>query len=112
VQNDLLANNSAADLRVYAVWFNMYTGDARWRWDGDGLVDSRVAHFWDEQKTVGTWFSSNLTHRGSPTWDFYALYTPDARDLSAPMSMGGTIMSRRDQLGANLEPLLANVPAV
>jgi hypothetical protein len=112
VQNDILANNSAADLRVYAVWFNMYTGDARWRWDGDGLVDPRVAHFWDEQKTVGNWFSTNLTHRGSPTWDFYALYAPDARDLNAPLSMGGTIINRRDQLNTSLRPLLENVPAL
>jgi hypothetical protein len=108
VQNEILARNPAADLRVYAVWFNMFPGDARWRWDGDGLVDPRVAHFWDEQKTVGSWFSANLTDRGSPTWDFYALYPPDVRDLRAPSSTGGTIAGRRDQLRAALQPLVAS----
>ena len=109
MQNEILSKNPSADLRVYAVWFNMYPGDARWRWDGDGMTDTRVVHFWDDQKTVGTWFSENLTHRGSPTWDFYALYSPEARDLGAPRSMGGTIISRREQIQASLQPLLASV---
>jgi hypothetical protein len=106
VQNELLSNHPAADLDVYVVWFNMFPGDARWRWDGDGMTDPRVTHFWDEQKTVGTWFSANLTERGSPTWDFYAVYPPEARDLSAPSSMGGTIISRRAELQSALRPLL------
>jgi hypothetical protein len=107
VQNDILNNYPAADLDVYVVWFNMYPGDARWRWDGGGMTDRRVIHYWDEQKSVGTWFSANLTGRGSPTWDFYALYPPDARDFSRPTSMGGTIISRRAELQSALGPLLA-----
>ena len=95
---------------MYVVWFNMYPGDARWRWDGDGLTDPRVTHYWDEQKTVGTWFSANLTGRDSPTRDFYALYAPDARDLSAPSTMGGSIISRRAALQSALEPVLATSP--
>ena len=107
MQNEILSKHPAADLEVYVVWFNMFPGDARWRWDGDGLVDPRVAHFWDEQKTVGSWFSTTLTDRGSPTWDFYALYAPDSRDLAAPSSMGGTIISRRAELQSALSPVLA-----
>jgi len=111
VQNEILTKNPSANLRVYVVWFNMYPGDARWRWDGDGMTDPRVSHFWDEQKTVGTWFSVNLTKRESPTWDFYAVYGPGARDLSSPSSMGGTIISRRDALQAALMPLLRSAAA-
>jgi hypothetical protein len=111
VRNEILNKNPSADVRVYAVWFDMYPGDARWRWDGEGITDSRVVHFWDEQKTVGTWFSANLTHRDSPTWDFYALYPPEAHDLGSPSSSGGTIIGRRDQLQASLKPLLASVGA-
>ena len=106
MQNEILNKNPAADLRGYAVWFNMYPGDARWRWDGDGMTDPRVLHFWDEQKTVGTWFSMNVTNRRTPTWDFYALYSADARDLASPSSMGGTIISRRNDLQAALMPLV------
>jgi hypothetical protein len=106
VQNEILSKNPSADLRVYVVWFNMFPGDARWRWDGDGMTDPRVTHFWDEQKTIGTWFSTNLTDRGSPTWDFYALYRPDTPDLVSPSSMGGTIIGRRDELQTALMPIL------
>jgi hypothetical protein len=107
VQNEILAKNPTADVRVYAVWFDMFPGDARWRWDGGGLTDPRVQHFWDEQKSVGMWFSDNLTDSDSPTWDFYALYSPDARDLASPTSMGGSIISRREALQAALSTMLA-----
>jgi hypothetical protein len=39
----LLSVNPKAPLRVYAVWFNMYPGDARERWRADRLTDPRVA---------------------------------------------------------------------
>ena len=110
MQNEILSKYPTADLDVYVVWFNMYPGDARWRWDGDGMTDSRVTHYWDEQKSVGTWFSANLTERGSPTWDFYALYSPDARDLAAPNNMGGTIIGRRAELQSALAAVLPAAP--
>jgi hypothetical protein len=92
---------------VYTVWFNMYPGDARWRWDGAGLTDPRVTHFWDDQKVVGSWFSANVTHRSNPTWDYYALYAPDATwgPSARPVGAGGTLIGRRDQLLAALAAL-------
>jgi hypothetical protein len=69
VQDEILAKNGAQDVRVYAVWFNMLFGDSRARWDGAGLVDSRVTHLWDEQKVVGNWYSANVTHQRGTTWD-------------------------------------------
>ena len=96
---------------MYTVWFNMLFGDGRDRWDADGLVDPRVQHFWDEQKVVGNWFSANVTHARGTTWDFYAVYGPGARDLSAPASSGGTIIGRRAQLQASLTPLLGARPS-
>jgi hypothetical protein len=111
VQNEILTKHPAANLRVYVVWFDMYPGDARWRWDGGGLTDPRVTHFWDEDKTVGTWFSANLTHRRAPTWDFFALYPADARDLASPSATGGTIIGDRDQLQSALGPILASATA-
>jgi hypothetical protein len=112
VQHEFLNKNPSADIRVYAVWFNMFPGDARWRWDGGGLTDPRVLHFWDEHKTVGTWFSMNLTDRDEPTWDFYALYEPSTPDLRSPSSMGGTIVDRRDTLQAALTAMLARSAAL
>ena len=110
MQQEILAKNPSADLRVYAVWFNMLFGDSRSRWDGDGMADPRVVHLWDEQKVVGTWFSANVTHAQRTTWDFYALYGPEASDLAAPVSQGGTIIGRHEQLQTALLPLLGATP--
>jgi hypothetical protein len=105
VHSEILSGHRQADLRVYAVWFNMLFGDSRGAWDGDGLDDPRVVHFWDEQRVVGNWFTANVTHGRGTTWDFYALYGPDARDLAHPASSGSTIISRRDRLQAAIVPL-------
>jgi hypothetical protein len=110
VQHEVLSKNPSADLRVYAVWFNMLFGDSRQRWDGAGVTDPRVLHFWDEQKAVGNWFTANVTHTRGTTWDFYGLYGPDARDLGTPASMGGTIIGRRTQLQSSLGSLLGVRP--
>ena len=91
----------------------MLFGDSRDRWDGDGVTDPRVKHFWDEQKLVGKWFSATVLHHQGTTWDFYALYGPDATWGSTPpqaMSQGGTIITKRDQLRAAILPLLADGP--
>jgi hypothetical protein len=103
VQKNILASDPNADLRVYSVWFDMYPGDARWRWDGGGLTDPRVTHYWDEQKSVGSWFSTNLTYEKAPTWDFYALYDGEAKDLNKPMSMGGSIIGERSELASAVQ---------
>ena len=87
----------------------MLFGDSRDRWDGDGLVDPRVRHFWDEHKLVGNWYSASVLHHAGTTWDFYAVYGPDATWSSEPpraISQGATIISHRDQLQAALAPLL------
>jgi hypothetical protein len=53
VQNELLAKYPKADVRVYAVWFNMMAGDARETWPVELLTDRRVVHRWDDPKAVG-----------------------------------------------------------
>lgn len=111
MHQEILARNAAPDLRVYAVWFNMLFGDSRRAWDGDGMTDPRVVHLWDEQKAVGNWYSANVTHGGGTTWDFFALYGPEATDLAKPLSMGGTIIGERDKLAAAIRPLLGGKPA-
>ena len=80
--------------------------DSRERWDGDGMTDPRVLHFWDERKVVGNWFSANVTHARGTTWDFYALYSPDAHDLDDPVSSGGSIIGRHARLESSLAPFL------
>jgi len=110
VQQEILNKNPSSELRVYAVWFNMIASDSRAGWDGARLLDSRVVHLWDEGKSVGNWYSANVTREPTTTWDFYAVYGPEATDLAKPSSMGRTIISRSSQLKSSVEPLL-NAPS-
>ena len=61
MQTELLAKYPKADLRVYAIWFNMFPGDARSKWPPSLLTDHRVIHRWDEGKIVGMWYGSHTT---------------------------------------------------
>ena len=106
MQQEILSKNANPDLRVYAVWFNMLAGDSRSGWDGARLLDNRVTHLWDEQKSVGNWFGANVTRDRGTTWDFYAVYSPDAQDLSRPLDMGGTIIARSSRLRSSIDTLL------
>jgi hypothetical protein len=110
VQQEILNKNADRNLRVYAVWFNMLAGDSRAGWDGARLLDSRVVHLWDEHKSVGNWYSANVTREPTTTWDFYAVYGPEAVDLATPVSMGRTIIGRSSQLESSIEPLLSAPP--
>ena len=104
-----MGKNADPNLRVYTVWFNMLYGDSRASWDGDGVTDPRVQHFWDEQKLVGNWYSDEVLHQQGTTWDFYALYDPEAVWGPRPphaVSQGGTIITRREQLRTAIAPLL------
>jgi hypothetical protein len=98
---------------VYAVWFNMYPGDARSKWPSTVLADPRVSHYWDDQRTVGRLYLSRvpamLNRRAAATrqpaddalWDAFFLYAPGDRwqdPLPLPVRWGYPIMVTRDQL--------------
>jgi hypothetical protein len=110
VQNEILTRNPSADVRVYAVWLNMLSGDSRAQWNSGTLNDSRATHLWDEPKAIGMWFAQGVSRQpGGIAWDVYALYGPDARwsqDPPPPVSSGGTIIARREQLRFAIAPLL------
>jgi hypothetical protein len=122
VQKDLLASYPTADVRVYAIWFNMFPGDSKSEWPPALLTDSRVIHRWDEPKTVGTFFGRNnskmqaqLTSDSNGTggdvlWDSYLLFGPDARWDSFPTDLthwGRTIVAARESLRQRFERLFA-----
>jgi hypothetical protein len=103
----VLDTHPKADLRVYAVWFNMMASDSRERWRETLLRDRRVTHFWDEGKTVGTWFGAR-TEKHDVLWDAWMLYGPDARWDDEPtgvLGTGRTIMASRDELKATIDRL-------
>jgi len=121
VQQTLLEPNPNARLRVYAVWFNMFPGDAREQWRSDLLNDARVVHYWDEQKSVGRFYFQTLpliwerrapgtmTPQDLALWDAYLLYGPDARWNDQPpemISWGATILLTREKLARDFNQIL------
>lgn len=112
VQRDLLAKIPDANLRVYAVWFNMYPGDDRSEWPDGLLTDRRVIHFWDEPKRVGRFYLNHFDlegYRAEALWDAYLLYAPEAswtHGPSPPISWGYTIVRKRENLERDLTLLL------
>ncbi|MGH9837590.1 MAG: hypothetical protein ACREEM_02275 [Blastocatellia bacterium] len=111
MQNEILAKNSSAKLKVYAIWFNMYSGDERSKWPASLLTDPRVVHFWDEQKVAGTWFGKHPDYLNGDKvlWDAFLIYQAESNWTDKPShfaGMGRTIVAKREDLRKNLAPLL------
>lgn len=109
MQEQILEKNPAAQLKVYAIWFNMLPGDGRAAWDGGGLADPRVVHLWDEQKVTGNWFASHVTENQGTEWDAYFLYGPQAAWETEPSSLvswGNPVIVKHRQLQSDITPLL------
>ena len=98
----------------------MYPGDARRKWPPTLLTDQRVSHYWDEQRTLGTAYLSNLPamldRRAEATlqptadamWDAFYLYAPGDRwqdPLPLPIRWGYPIMPTREELARELDSL-------
>ena len=116
----LLESHRDARLRVYAVWFNMYPGDARERSRLELLPDARVRHYWDAERSVGRRYLQSLPRlwpmRAAETilpqadalWDAYLLYSTDARwgeELPDVISWGATILQTKATLDEDLRRL-------
>jgi hypothetical protein len=111
VQTHLLDELPSEQLRVYAVWLPMLSGDARDRWDGTTMPDARVTHFWDGETQIGQWFAKEVEGYRGVSWDTYYLYGPDAKWDTVPSSLvssGGTIYKARETLRMQLGTLLEN----
>lgn len=109
MQNQLLAQYSSEQLRVYAVWLPMLWSDARVTWNGKTLPDTRVIHFWDGDLQVGGWFAKRVDGFEGVAWDVYYLYGPDATWETVPSRLvgsGGTIYGERERLKMQVQTLL------
>jgi hypothetical protein len=113
VQEEILSKNGNADLEVYAIWFRMYPTDRPETWPADVLTDRRVRHYWDEEKSVGTWYGQRLNemesalapgsvgYRAPVLWDAYLVYGPESRWEDAPTGLrrwGRTILRTKESL--------------
>jgi hypothetical protein len=117
VQRTILDSRRAAPLRVYAIWFNMYPGDARDRWRDTLLTDARVHQYWDESRATGRLYlqllpqiwdkraSDTILPQSDALWDAFLLYESGARwggQPPVPFVWGATIL----QTAAGLEGAL------
>ena len=108
-----MEKNLGAELQVYAVWFDVLSGDDRSAWDSDLMPDPRVTHFWDEDRDLATWLPRQEEYRdlifGPLAWDIFFLYGPRADWTDAPLPVldsGSTISSKRESLREHLFPPL------
>jgi hypothetical protein len=123
VQTELLEKYPTANLRVYAVWFNMLANDSRAKWPATLLRDARVFHRWDEPKGVGTWYATRVAsmHQqltpgstwgdGAVLWDSFLLYGADSQWDEAPTQLihwGRTIVAGRETLKDDFETLFSS----
>jgi hypothetical protein len=125
VQTQLLDKYRKANLKVYAVWFNMMPADTRAKWPSTLLTDPRVVHLWDEPKTMGRWFApltpalrprrsdGSAWSDGDILWDAYLLYGADAKwneTLTGPIHWGRTIVAGRETLQQDFGRLFGAKP--
>ena len=114
----MLAKNPG-DARVFVIWFNMYKGDSATKWPVGLFHDDRVTERWDESKSAGRWFLTNLKslhpalggddkfpQQVDALWDSYLLFDKNAQWHQAPtglLSWGYTIMRTRDKLAEDFQ---------
>ena len=122
-QDELLTKNAKADVRVFVIWFRMYPGDAESKWPSQLLTDSRAEHRWDEPKSAGRWFMTNLNslrpsrggdgvfpQRADALWDSYLLFDRNGAWSDVPgglLSWGYTVMRTRPQLQRDFQFAIA-----
>ncbi len=102
---------TSSDLKVYAIWFDMFPGDSRSNWPNDLLTDPRGVHLWDEQKIIGTWYVKHPEYCNSNyvLWDAFLIYGREAYWEDKPshfIGMGRPIISKREELRSKLLAIL------
>jgi hypothetical protein len=73
------------------------------------MIDTRVMHFWDDERVIGQWIAKEIDGYEGISWDTYYLFGPDATWETIPspmMGSGGTIYGEREALKAQIDTLL------
>lgn len=105
IESEILQRFPGLNIRVYAVWYEMYPGDSPKKFPSakQRMPDSRVRHYWDKKKAAGRWFQANVPsdYKNPIMWDAYYLYDADAewgQTLGPLISHGRTILETRKEL--------------
>ncbi len=95
MRENILDKEKSDNLRVYAVWLNQRSTDARDTIDEATLADPRVTQYWDGEGITGTYFAENdlggLGYSGF-VYDVYYVFGGDAAwaDAPAPLAASGS----------------------
>ena len=117
IQEYALRRNPTLDVKVYAVWYEMYPGDSPDDFPAARklMPDKRVTHYWDPAKDVGRWFygfvPSNVS--GEIEWDAFYLFDRTAVWTDTPTALltsGRTILQERQNLRSKIDELLGRTP--
>jgi hypothetical protein len=112
VRENILNAEPSQQLRVYAVWLNQRSTDAREEIDESILADPRVTQFWDGEGITGTYFAESdlggLGYAGF-VYDVFYVFGPKAAWADAPAPLadsGGPVLYEGDKLLAALRAQL------
>ena len=104
--DQILTQNHAANLHVYAVWIAFYPWDSKSDVDPGILGDPRVTQYWDPDKVAARWFADHVQEQpGGTAWDVYFLYGTDSHWDAAPsqlLASGSPVVADLDTLTARL----------
>ena len=109
MRENILDAEPSQKLRVYAVWLNQRSTDAREEIDASILADKRVTQYWDGDGITGTYFAeTDLGGLGFSgfVYDVYYVFGPEAAwaDEPGPLAAsGGPVLFRGEELLAALD---------
>ena len=104
MRENILDGETPKDLKIYAVWLNQRSTDARDTIDESTLADPRVTQYWDGEGITGTYFAeADLGGLGFSgfVYDVYYVFGPDAAwaDEPAPLAAsGGPVLFEGEEL--------------
>ena len=82
----------------------MLPGDKQSSIPNDLFTDPRVTRYWDNDRTLGTWFAGHGLGKQPILWDAYILF--DAQTVwtndPAPSAFGDPIIADTDALNAEI----------
>ena len=112
MRENILDKEPSKDLRIYAVWLNQRSTDARDEIDESILADPRVTQYWDPEGITGRYFAENdlggLGYAGL-VYDVYYVFDGNAAWANAPAPLaasGSPVLFKGDELLAALEKQL------
>ena len=96
MRENILDGETPKELKIYAVWLNQRSTDARDTIDESTLADPRVTQYWDGEGITGTYFAeTDLGGLG------FSGFGPDAAwaDEPAPLAAsGGPVLFEGEEL--------------